>query len=88
MVRLLLALLCCLALATPAWAGFDEGMAAFKRGHYKTALREWRPLAEQGDACAQNGLGKIYRSGLGVPEDYAEALKWYRLAAGAMPKSW
>ncbi len=44
-------------LATPAWAGFAEGVAAYERGDYATALREWRPLAEQGDAEAQYNLG-------------------------------
>ncbi len=34
-------------LAAPAWAGFDEGTAAYKRGDYATALREWRPLANR-----------------------------------------
>ena len=37
--------------------------------------------AESGDAEAQNNLGVMYNKGLGVPEDYAEAVKWYRLAA-------
>ncbi len=53
-------------LATPAWAGFAEGLAAYKRGDYATALREFRPLAEQGDATAQSVLGNIYGEGLGV----------------------
>jgi len=44
-------------------------------------LREWRPLAEQGVAIAQFNLGVMYKNGQGVPQDYAEALKWYRLAA-------
>ncbi len=43
MDRTLAATLLCLMLATPAWAGFDEGMAAYNRGDYATALREWRP---------------------------------------------
>ncbi len=63
------------------WAGLDEGVAAYKRGYYATALREWRPLAEQGVADAQFNLGFMYRNGLGVPQDYAEAVKWYRNAA-------
>ncbi len=49
----LIAALCAgvtLGLTAPAWAGFDEGWAAYNRGDYATALREWRPLAEQGDA--------------------------------------
>jgi len=70
-----------LGLTAPAWAGFDEGMAAHERGDYATALREWSPLAEQGHAGAQNNLGFMYRNGQGVPQDYAEALQWYRKAA-------
>ena len=81
MLRFILALLCCLVLAAPAWAGFDEGLAAYNRGDYETALREFRPLAEQGVAVAQYNLGLMYRGGQGVPSDDAEAVKWYRLAA-------
>jgi len=67
-------------LATPAWAGLDEGIAAYKRFDYATAVREWRPLAEQGDAVAQYYLGNMYRTGQGVPQDYAEAERWNRRA--------
>ncbi len=80
----LIAALCAgftLSLTSPAWAGFDEGEAAYQRGDYVTALREWRPLAEQGDVNAQFLLGAMYDKGLGVPQDYAEAVKWYRKAA-------
>ena len=38
-------------------------------------------LATQGNVSAQSTLGFIYRTGMGVPQDYHEALKWYRLAA-------
>ncbi len=80
----LIAALCAgftLGLTAPAWAGFDEGVAAHKRGDYATALREWRPLAKQGNAKAQHNLGVIYDKGRGVPQDDAEAVKWYRKAA-------
>jgi TPR repeat protein len=30
---------------------------------------------------AQWGLGVMYSEGLGVPQDYAEGVKWYRRAA-------
>jgi TPR repeat protein len=40
-----------------------------------------KPLAEQGDAFAQYNLALIYSKGQGVPQDYAEAAKWYRKAA-------
>lgn len=65
----------------PAWAGLDEGVAAFKRGDYAAALREFRPLAERGDAGAQHNLGVMYTHGHGVPKDDREAVKWYRRAA-------
>ena len=60
MKRTLATAFLCLMLATPAWAGFDESLAAAKRGDYATALREWRPLAKQGDADAQYNLGVMY----------------------------
>ena len=44
------------SLAAPAWAGFDDGLLAYVRGDYGNALREWKPLAEQGDSGAQFGL--------------------------------
>ncbi len=56
-------------------------MAAAKRGDYATALREWRPLAEQGHAEAQHNLGLLYGNGRGVSQDDAEALGWWRKAA-------
>jgi TPR repeat protein len=37
--------------------------------------------AEKGDADAQDGLGLLYANGQGIPQDYAEALKWFRKAA-------
>jgi TPR repeat protein len=46
-----------------------------------TELAQLRALAEQGNAVAQNDLGVRYGNGRGVPEDHAEAARWYRLAA-------
>ena len=60
---------------------FDKGLAAYKKKDYTLALREWRPLADQGDADAQSNLGLMYDTGQGVPQNAAEAVKWYRLAA-------
>ncbi len=81
MRRLILTVSLILVLAAPAWAGFLEGVAAYERGDYAMALREFRPLAEQGYAGAQNNLGLMYARGRGVPQDYAAAVKWYRKAA-------
>ena len=40
-----------------------------------------RARAEQGDAEAQFHLGFMYDNGNGVLQEYAEAVRWYRLAA-------
>ncbi len=81
MRRVALAVALLIALATPSQADFREGLAAYLRGDYATALQEFKPLAEQGLAVAQNNLGIMYDTGRGVPQDYAEAVKWYRRAA-------
>lgn len=60
---------------------FAKGFEATQKGDFATALSEWRPLAQQGDADAQYNLGLMYDNGQGVTQDYKEALKWYRLAA-------
>ena len=62
-------------------ADFEKGVAAYDNGDYAIALREWTPLAKQGHARAQAGLGVMYEEGQGVPQDYKTAVKWYTLAA-------
>ncbi len=79
MLRWAYSLLLVVLMALPASAGFDDGLAAVQRGDYATALREF--LAEQGDARAQYNLAFMYYGGYSVPQDYAEAVKWYRKAA-------
>jgi len=37
--------------------------------------------AEQGQASAQYNLGVMYDNGQGVPQDYKEAVRWFRVAA-------
>ena len=69
-----------LALGGAAVAG-EDGQAAYDRKDYATALKLWRPLAEQGDAAAQADLGYVYQTGRGVEREQAEAIKWYRRAA-------
>ena len=63
-------------------ADYEKGFNAYSEGDYATALAEWRPLAEQGDANGQFGLGLLYANGWGVDLNDDEALKWYGLAAG------
>jgi len=67
--------------AGAAWADIEDGKRAYWRGDFATAVQEFRPLAEQGDADAQFRLGVLYYEGEGVPQNDAEAIKWYRKAA-------
>ena len=77
-----LALLAALLAPAAFAAEFGEGKKAMNRGDYAAALEIWRPLAEKGDADAQYNLGHLYRQGLGVPKDLAQAAWWYAKAAG------
>jgi len=70
MTRALLAAILSLWLTTSAWAGFNEGVAAYNRGDYATAFEEMLPIAEQGHADTQYNLGFMYDNGEGVPQDY------------------
>jgi len=47
----------------------------------KPEIDALRARAEQGDAPAQFALGVMYAEGRGVPQDDAEAVRWYGLAA-------
>ncbi len=55
--------------------------AARDRRDYPTAVREFRLLADKGDAEAQSILGYLYFAGEGVQQSYREARRWYSLAA-------
>ena len=50
---------------------------------YQSAAELNRDGAENGNAACQDRLGFAYESGLGVDEDFAEAVKWYRMAANS-----
>ena len=66
---------------SPSWADFRLGEDAYLAQDYETAMREWAPLAAQGNAEAQNMVGFMYRWGQGVVQDFETARYWYRLAA-------
>ena len=84
MRKLLASLFLIITLGTTqgAYAGpYEDAKAAYSRKDYATALSLLRPLATQGNAEAQVGLGFMYNNGQGVVQDHKEAVKWYRLAA-------
>ena len=47
MKRILMCTLCALLAVSPLAAGWDEGVAAFKRGNYRAAVNEFRVVVEQ-----------------------------------------
>src|SRR6185437_13485997 len=59
----------------------SSGLRAFQEGDYKTAYREWRVEAAQGQANAEYNLAVLYLKGLGVATDPDEAFRLFRLAA-------
>ncbi len=85
MKRVALAVALLIGLATSSQADYQDGLAAYVRGDYATALQEFKPLAEQGHASAQFNLGNMYLFGEGVPQDYVQAHMWYTLAASRHP---
>jgi hypothetical protein len=64
-------------------AAFAAAAAAYNRGDYADALSRFRRLADQGYALGEYDLGAMYGNGLGMPQDYVRAYKWFDLAATA-----
>ncbi len=71
-------------ITTAAAQTFGDGLIAYQRGNFSTAAQIFRPLAELGHADAQFNLGHMYANGLGVTQDYAEAVRWWR-RVGVVP---
>lgn len=59
----------------------ERGIEAANVGDFATALKEWRPLADKGDAVAQNYLGEVYSTEDSGFFDTREAARYFRLSA-------
>ncbi|MBI4962382.1 MAG: sel1 repeat family protein [Desulfomonile tiedjei] len=83
-MRSLLVLWAVVALSTVAFAASDleEGVAAYDRQEYASALEILKPLAVNGNADAQFLLARMYAGGQGVAKDEQEAVKWVVISAG------
>jgi cell division septation protein DedD len=57
------------------------GIEAYLAHNYDEAIRQWRPLADRGDADAQYNLAQAYFLGNGVPQNSNLAEQWYARAA-------
>ena len=76
-----IAIVLLLAVQSASAVDFWAGSTYYLRGDFAAALREWRPLAEEGDARAQYYLGVMYANGEGVPENDRQAAYWFRKSA-------
>ena len=72
-----------IVMAAPAVASVKDGVDAWQRGDYSSAVAIWRPLAEAGDGDAAFNLAQAYKLGRGVPTDLGQAKTWYGKAAQA-----
>ena len=59
----------------------SEALVYYARLDYPTARRMLLPMANDGNAVAQETLGFMYLRGEGVPADDAIAFRWFKLAA-------
>ncbi|WP_274571958.1 tetratricopeptide repeat protein [Neisseria leonii] len=75
------AALLCLSAPAAGPADFKAAETAYESGNYTETFRLLLPKAGQGDAVAQYLIGVKYMTGDGVPQDYGQALTWFRKAA-------
>ena len=64
-----------------AAADLESAKHAYEQKDYAAALKEFTPLAEQGNADAQLFLGKMYMLGQGVLKDQDRAIKYFKASA-------
>ena len=54
---------------------------------YGRAMELYNQALDNGSLEAQTNLGVMYRQGMGVPQDYSEAARRFRVAADASPRA-
>ena len=62
---------------------YKKGYTPGSQRDQKIASRYYRKAAEMGNDSAAYALAEMYENGIGVKQNYAEAIKWYREAANA-----
>src|SRR6266436_2681505 len=76
--RALAVLILVCSISESAVAGlFEDGINAWDRGDYFSAMRFLRPLADRGDPKAQIRVGVMNQHGWGVRLDYSDAMNWF-----------
>jgi len=77
---IIIALMALALTPAPVLAGMKEAKAAYEAKDYKTAFKEYLPLAEAGNAEAQNKIGLMYYYAFGRERNYAKAVMWFKKA--------
>lgn len=62
-------------------AGVDELNNRFENKNYQNMIQKYLPLAETGEASAQNEIAIVYMQGNGVIKDLDKAFVWFEKAA-------
>ncbi|MBV1918921.1 MAG: sel1 repeat family protein, partial [Sphingomonadaceae bacterium] len=70
-----------LFVAIPAMADVKDGVDAWSRGDFSSAVRAWRGPATKGDPDAQFNLAQAYKLGRGVQRDLKKAEQLFEQAA-------
>ena len=65
----------------PAFAEIETARDLMDAGDYAAALEELLPAARSGNAEAEELIGVMYASGLGVERDDVRAFEWYLRAS-------
>lgn len=68
-------------IATPVLAEIETARDLMDAGDYAAAMQELIPAANAGNAEAEELIGVMYASGLGVERDDIRAFEWYLRAA-------
>ena len=72
---------CLLLVPAAARADYADGLRAYDSGDHSAAAAEWYSAGLQGDGASLFRLAQLYEEGLGRPQDFVEAHRWYNVAA-------
>ncbi len=77
-MKYILIVFCLINISLAEWTNDDTLQVKNFNNQYYVDIKS---KADLGDSEAQHELGTIYEMGVIVPENYIEALKWYKLSA-------
>ena len=78
---MILVIVCLLSVPEIASADYYDGIRAYDSADYALAASDWLTAASQGDLKSQYRLAQLYEQGVGVPQDFVQAHRWYNIAA-------